>query len=262
MDYLYPHFKRSFLVEDAKFTAGPRPGEPMPDFDLATLAGPRLRKRDLAGKPFLLGFGSFTCPMTGSAGPALKRLHHELGDAVRFITLYVREAHPGTLFPQPESLKEKVAHARAFRQREGVSWTIAADDLEGTLHRALTPTPNSAYLVDAKGIVQGRILWANDVASLRRGLLALAAGRAPGEMTSRAVAMLRGLGRVDRVLRQSGGYALTDFRRQVPPMYALARLATAFKPLPALGRGIAAVATALGAVALAVLGTRALLRAL
>jgi hypothetical protein len=44
-------------------------------------------------------------------------------------------------------------------------------------------------------------------------------------VTSKVVAMLRGLGRIDRVLRQSGGYALTDFRRQVPPMYALAALA-------------------------------------
>jgi Iodothyronine deiodinase len=262
MEYLYPHFKRAFFADDARFTAGPRPGEPMPDFDLATLAGPRLSKRDLAGKPFLLGFGSYTCPMTGSAGPALKRLHDELGDAVRFVTLYVREAHPGTLFPQPETLKEKIAHARAFRQREGVSWTIAADDLEGTLHRALTPTPNSAYLVDAQGIVQGRILWANDVKNLRRGLQALAAGRTAGEVTSKVVAMLRGLGRIDRVLRQSGGYALTDFRRQAPPMYALARIASIFKPLPSLGRGVAAVATALGAIALAAFGTRALLRAL
>ncbi len=60
MEYLYPHFKRELLAEDSAFTAGPRPGEAIPSLDLATLEGPRLRKQDLAGKPFLLEFGSYT----------------------------------------------------------------------------------------------------------------------------------------------------------------------------------------------------------
>ena len=60
MDYRYEHFRKELLQADASFSHGPRTGEPMPDFDLPTLEGGRLRKRDLAGQPFVLIFASFT----------------------------------------------------------------------------------------------------------------------------------------------------------------------------------------------------------
>lgn len=60
MDYAYPHFRRELLREDAAFSHGPGPGERLPDFDLPTADGGRLTKRDLAGKPFVLIFSSFT----------------------------------------------------------------------------------------------------------------------------------------------------------------------------------------------------------
>lgn len=61
MDYAYPHFRRALLMEDASFHRGPRPGEPMPEFDLPTTDGGRLRKGDYVGRrPLLLTFGSFT----------------------------------------------------------------------------------------------------------------------------------------------------------------------------------------------------------
>lgn len=200
--------------------------------------------------------------MTESAGPALRSLHARFGGRVRFVDLYVREAHPGSRFPQPKTLEQKLAHARAYQERDGVTWTIAVDDVEGTLHRALDPKPHSAYLVDARGNVAGRILWANHVRHLERALEALARGAAVGDDESKAVPMLRGLGRIDQVLAQSGGYARTDFAREVPPMFALARLARVFAPLPPLGRGVAALATGVGAFALAALGVRALIRRL
>jgi hypothetical protein len=60
MEYRYPHFERRLLLEDASFQVGPRPGEPMPDFDLPTTDGGHVRRADLLGRPFLLAFGSFT----------------------------------------------------------------------------------------------------------------------------------------------------------------------------------------------------------
>jgi hypothetical protein len=41
--------------------------------------------------------------MTASAVPALKKLWAEFGSRVAFITLYVREAHPGENYPQPQT---------------------------------------------------------------------------------------------------------------------------------------------------------------
>ena len=200
--------------------------------------------------------------MTESAGPVLERLHEEFGDRVNFVTVYVREAHPGNRFPQPDSAERKMAHARAYQERDQIPWPIAVDDVEGTLHRSLDPKPHSAYLVDSNGTVVGRLLWANDYRTLRRALDALVAGRAPGEVENKVVPMVRGLGKIDEVLSQAGGYARTDFRREVPPMYAMARLAGLFRPLPPLGRGVAAVATSLAAMALLVLAVRAAVRGL
>lgn len=60
MEYAYPHFRRELLREDAAFSHGPKPGEPLPDFTLSRPEGGRLSKRDLAGKPFVLIFASVT----------------------------------------------------------------------------------------------------------------------------------------------------------------------------------------------------------
>jgi hypothetical protein len=67
---------------------------------------------------------------------------------------------------------------------------------------------------------------------------------------------------IDETLSEAGGYARTDFRREVPPMYAMARLAALFRPLPPLGRGVAAVVSSLAAMAVVVLAVRAAVRGL
>ena len=200
--------------------------------------------------------------MTESAGPALKRLNEELGSQVRFVELYVREAHPGSRFPQPKASEQKMDHARAYQRRDRIPWTIAVDGIEGTLHRALDPKPHSAFLVDARGHVAGRILWANDIRALRRGLLELAEGRPVGDVETKAVPLMRGLGSIYDVLGDAGGYARSDLAREVPPMFALARIASLFRPLPPLGRGVAAMASVGAIVGLGVFGARTLIRRL
>ncbi|MCO5168754.1 MAG: hypothetical protein M9894_20635 [Planctomycetes bacterium] len=197
--------------------------------------------------------------MTRSAGPALRQLHRELGDRVQFVTLYVREAHPGERVPQPHTLEEKVAHARAYARRDGIAWPVAVDDVQGTLHRALDPKPSSAYLVDARGVVVGRTLWSNDVRGVRQGIEALARGEAPGERTARLAPMLRGLGVMREVLRQAGRQAERDLLRAVPPLYLLAVVARGFRPLPPLARGVLANGVAVAA-GLALVGAAVALR--
>lgn len=61
MEYRYAHFRRQLLMEDMRFSRGPRPGELFPDFDLPTTAGTRLRRSDSIGvTPLLMTFGSVT----------------------------------------------------------------------------------------------------------------------------------------------------------------------------------------------------------
>lgn len=199
----------------------------MPDFDLPTVDGDRIGKSDFVGRtPVLLTMGSVTCPMTAAADPALKRLHAEFGDRVAFVTLYVREAHPGDQYPQPEEFQRKVTHARDLKTRDGLPWPVAVDDLDGTLHRRLDPKPNAAYLMDTHGRVAFRTLWSNDREHiLRAALQGLLSGRlGAGEHQGHVVPMMRGVAEMDRVLTLSGPTARRDVRRAAPPMYAMARL--------------------------------------
>jgi hypothetical protein len=185
--------------------------------------------------------------MTASAGPALKRLHQEFGDRVEFVSLYVREGHPGERYPQPETFEQKLRHARDYRERDGIPWPVAVDSLEGDLHRALDPKPNAAYLMDTAGNVAFRSLFSNDEGALRRGLEAAASGRAGavGETQTYVLPALAGMGKMYETLLFAGEEAQRDFLRESAPMYGFARLAALFRPLPPLGRGIAALTTSL-----------------
>jgi len=150
-DYRYKRFTTSLLFRDLKFgKSAAAPGDSLPSFELLTTSGDRLTNSDVFGaKPVLIVFGSMTCPMTASAAPTVQALQDEFGDRVDFIMLYVREAHPGERITQAETMDEKLEHARALKQLYDVSWTVAADSIDGDLHRALDPKPNSAFLVSS-----------------------------------------------------------------------------------------------------------------
>lgn len=197
--------------------------------------------------------------MTASAGPALLRLQREYGDRVAFVTLYVREAHPGDRYPQPDDPERKMAHARAYEARDGITWPVAVDDVDGRLHRTLDPKPNASYFVDRNGDVAFRVLWSNDERALRAGLEAVLAG-SRGEKQTRLVPMLTGLGKVDEILDLSGEQARRDVRREAPPLLAMARVAAFFRPLSPFGRGVAALATIMGSGIAAALAIRFALR--
>ena len=221
-------------------------GDRMPDFDLPTTSGGRLRSADLrAERPMLLVFGSVTCPMTAASAPSLKGLHGEFGDRVEFVTLYVREAHPGENYDQVETLEQKLDHARALQESDGLPWTVAVDDVDGSLHRALDPKPNAAYLVDADGVIAFRSLWAGDEKGLRRALRSLLRGESPRKRQSTAMLgpLAQGMGRFPEVLRRAGRRAQLDVLKAAPPIALASRLTPLFGALPARGRGAAAMAS-------------------
>ncbi len=180
--------------------------------------------------------------MTASAGPALKRLHSRFGDRVRFVTLYVREAHPGERYLQPDTEERKMEHARRYRSRDAIPWTVMVDDVSGTLHRRLDGKPNSAYLLDGSGEVLFRSLWSNDEPALRESLEAVTEGRRPdpAERETHVRPLLGGMGEMYGILTAAGEEAREDVRREIPPVYGLARLAHAFRPMPSHRRGAAA----------------------
>ena len=260
-NYRYKRFTTSLLLRDLRFgknSAGP--GDSLPSFELVTTSGDRLDNRTVFGdKPVLLIFGSITCPMTASAAPSVQELYNEFGDRLDFIMLYVREAHPGEHFTQSETLEEKLEHARALEEFYDIQWTVAADNIDGDLHRALDPKPNSAYVINSEGIIVFRSLWAADRDALRQALDATAAGRAPEKTESEALIgpVARAMGQVQEVMNRGGPQAVTDLWRAGFPMALAGRIATFFTPLSPDQRGIAAVLT----LALGILVTLSVLSA-
>jgi len=245
--YRYNRFTTGLLLRDLRFRKGTLgPGDALPAVDLVTTAGDELGSEDLLhDRPLLLVFGSISCPMTASAVPFLKQLHAELGDEIDFVMINTREAHPGENFTQPATPDEKLDHARALKQLYDLPWSVVTDDIEGSLHRALDPKPNSAFIVDSSGIIVFRSLWASDQSAIRSAVVSVIAGRRPKKAQSQRLIgpVARAMGRVQEVMDRAGPQAVKDLWLGGPPMALAGRVATFFTPLSADHRGLAAVFT-------------------
>jgi hypothetical protein len=238
--YRFERLALSIVLGDLRFTRDdPGPGDRVPEFDLPTVGGGRFRSSDLAGTgAALLIFGSSTCPVTDNAAPGLNELYLRWGDRVRFVMVNVREAHPGKAYPQPRTLDAKMAHAERLRDLHGFEFEVAVDDLDGTLHRALSPKPNSAYLLRADRTILFRAHWANETKALAAALDAIAAGESPHRSQSGGVVRptLRILRNIAPVLDRAGSGAWADMWRVAPPLAAIALVLKALRvrPLQAL----------------------------
>ena len=234
--YRFDHLSLSDVMKDMYYSKDdPGPGDRVPDFDVPTLGGGRFRATDLGETgPAMLIFGSYTCPVTDNAAPGLNELHARFGDRVRFVMVNVREAHPGKAVPQPKTLEEKTAHAEQLRDFHGFEFEVAVDDIDGTFHRALSPKPNSAYLLDKDGTILFRAHWANDGNALAAALDAVAAGESPRRSHSGGItpATVRFMRNIAPVLDQAGGGAWGDMWRAAPPMAAMAFVLKIFRVRP------------------------------
>ena len=170
-NYRFERFRMTEGLKDMVYAKTvPRPSDKIPDFELQTLDGTTCSSGDLQETgPVLLVFGSLTCPMTESAAPGINELHGRFGDRVRFMLVSVREGHPGASVPQPQTLEEKLKHAELIRDFHGHQFEVAVDDVDGTLHQALSPKPNSAYIIDKDGTILFRAHWASNKTGLARG---------------------------------------------------------------------------------------------
>lgn len=244
-DYRYKAFTTKLLLRDMRFhKSAPKAGEPFPEFKLETTDGNVITKQDFINrKPLLLIFGSLTCPMTASAMPNIKHLHEKYGDKVEFVLLNVREAHPGERIPQPENITGKRKHARQLKQLYDVDLTVATDDINGSLHLALDPKPNAAFLMSTTGTVLFRSLWASDGKALTQALEDLVHDRPQNKIQSQKmfIPVVRAMGHVYEVMQRGGPQSVRDLWIAGFPMALTGWLATLFQPLSKDMRGIASV---------------------
>ena len=97
---------------------------------------------------------------------------------------------------------------------------MAVDDIDGTLHCALSPKPNSAYIVDREGTILFRAQWANDTSALLEALEAIMEGTTLRRLQSRELArpMLSMLRYGALVFDRAGKGAWCDMWCSMPPL--------------------------------------------
>ena len=88
-------------------------------------------------------------------------MHQQYGDRVQFVSILIRQAHPGGEYGPYRTYAEKVASAREYKQAEGLTWTVLVDDLTGTVHTTYGSMADSFYLIDATGQVAFYGMWAH-----------------------------------------------------------------------------------------------------
>lgn len=148
---------------------------------------------------------------------AIARDYAERG--VQSVFLYVREAHPGEIYPHHQTFEQKVALAREFQRLFAVERPILVDDLQGTAHRAFGRLPNMTYILNQSHTVVFKADW-TEAETVRRALdylLDVQSRRREGARLAPFYAELQGYRWVDQAafdagLERNGPKALAEFR--------------------------------------------------
>ncbi len=160
---------------------GPQVGDMAPAFELKDIAGKPVSLESLRGKPVVLEFGSYTCPAFRRKVEAVEALRRQLGDAVRWVMIYTREAHPtdgwvapmntrlGIEIPQHTSFDKRIKCAKLCAQKMDLKLTVLVDGIENKVTDAYSGAPNRGYVIDAEGKVVSRQVWI-DVEETRKAL--------------------------------------------------------------------------------------------
>jgi len=153
--------------------SGPAVGEEAPNFTLTDIDGKTLTLADLRGKPVVIEFGSYTCPIFRGKINAFEELQEQYGDAVHFVLVYTQEAHPidgweipaqtgnGIVIKQHTSFDERLTCAKRTRDELGVTTRILVDNIDSTVTRQYAGHPNRGYVLDSKGKVLSKQVWIN-----------------------------------------------------------------------------------------------------
>jgi hypothetical protein len=90
-----------------------------------------------------------------------------------FLTIYVREPHPGENYGAHKTWEQKLKFARDCREQDGVRTKLLVDDLQGTVHRTYGTLPNMIYIIDKSGRIAYKSMWTDheEIASVLSNLV-------------------------------------------------------------------------------------------
>jgi len=92
-------------------------------------------------------------------------MHRKYEDRVRFLTLYIKEAHPldewqmdsnekeNVCYPQPKTTAQRVAIANDFVKRFRYDVPLAVDPIENRANALYAGWPERFYIVDEQGVI-------------------------------------------------------------------------------------------------------------
>ncbi len=137
-----------------------------------------------------------------------------------FLTIYVREPHPGEHYHEHHSWDEKLEYARDCRSQDSIENPMLVDDLSGTVHRAYGEMPNMVYIVNKDGRIVYRAMWTDHrvIESVLEDLVrydeATAQGQRPRFSYSERMVLGAGYGREisEKVLGRAGPKAAADMQ--------------------------------------------------
>ncbi|MGB3729140.1 MAG: deiodinase-like protein [Thermodesulfobacteriota bacterium] len=155
-EYNYCNFKAEYY-NFSEFK-GAKPGEKALDFDAFGLDGEKVKLSDYFGTWLVLETGSFSCPMYVGNIQKMNQVAKEFPD-VRFLVLYIREAHPGSSVPPHKSIEEKLDHAKRLPGEENEERTIIVDTIDGNAHKLYGSYPDAVYIINPEGTVVFRSDW-------------------------------------------------------------------------------------------------------
>jgi len=168
-------FMQQLAAERAPIeAAAPKPGESAPEFTAqrfsveAGLTEPLVSLADYKGRPLALLFGSYTCPIYRGQTERFNAIYAELCERLDFLLVYISEAHPedgwqvkinhaqNVVYDQPTGMDARAAIAADCIRSRSTTMPVVIDDMENTVNKLYSGSPERLYLIDAGGIVRHR----------------------------------------------------------------------------------------------------------
>ncbi len=151
--------------------SGPKPGDAAPAFELTGVTGETVTLASLRGKPVVIEFGSYTCPVFRRQVQPLQTLQTRFGDSVHWVLVYTKEAHPvdghvaginrreGIEVPQHVSFEKRLECAKICRRKMNLKAMVLVDGIDNKITEAYGGHPNRGFVIDADGMVVSRQNW-------------------------------------------------------------------------------------------------------
>ena len=138
---------------------------------MTDLDNKKLSLKSQLGKPVVIEFGSYTCPVFRRKVDGLAKLRSEYGDTVQWIMIYTLEAHPtdgwaisinsrsGIELPQHTSFEKRLECAKLCKEKLNLKLHVLVDGYENKVTDAYGGRPNRGFVIDAEGKVVSRQAW-------------------------------------------------------------------------------------------------------